>query len=135
IAAELGRDELRTAILGFSDYRPGARTLFVAEGLLMYLKEPAVDAIFHFAASLSGPGSGIAFTFMEPGPDGRACFKNASQLLDLWLRWRGEPFRWGIRHEHLPAFLERHGFSLAEIATPEGLRARYLAALGFGGEP
>ena len=67
--------------------------------------------------------------------DGRACFKNASQLLDLWLGFRGEPFQWGIRHEELPAFLEQHGFSLAEITTPESLRARYLAAPEFAREP
>jgi methyltransferase (TIGR00027 family) len=95
-------------------------TLFVAEGVLMYLKPPEVDAIFEVAGQHRAR-SRFAFTFM--GPEG---FTNASPLAGLWLRLRGEPFQWSIRPDSLPAYLSCRGWALRGLATTETFRCLYL---------
>ncbi|HYL25538.1 MAG TPA: class I SAM-dependent methyltransferase, partial [Burkholderiales bacterium] len=77
VAADLARVPLRQAL-------PASReaSVFIAEGLLMYLAAPEVDALL---ASLDGE---IIFTVMEPAPGGRIAFHNATwlerALLALW---------------------------------------------------
>jgi methyltransferase (TIGR00027 family) len=103
-----------------------AKTLFVAEGVLMYLRPEEVDGVFDGLRGRAGATGRFAFTFMEPQANGRIAFRNASWLVTLWLRWRGEPFRWGLRRDQLPTFLAARGFSLRDLATPATFRDRYL---------
>ena len=63
---------------------------------------------------------------MEPRADGSVRFANENRLVGAWLRWRGEPFSWGLPRARVPAFLEARGFALKQLATSETLRARYL---------
>jgi methyltransferase (TIGR00027 family) len=127
--ADLGQEKLAEVLARSDLYRRGARTLFIAEGLLMYLAAADADRLFRAAAAESGPGSGFAFTFMERDPAGRIAFRGSSALVDCWLRWRGEPFRWGVRREDLPVYLRERGFALRELVTPAIFRKRYLAGL------
>lgn len=109
-----------------SHYRADLSTLFVAEGLTMYLTREVVESLFAFARSHAGAGSLFAFTFMEPRADGRLAFRASSRLVGAWLRHRGEVFRWGARPDELRALLYAHDFEPQEIATADTLRRRYL---------
>ena len=103
-------------------------TLLIAEGLLMYLALSEVDEIFSFIRHHSGPRSLFAFTFMEQQEDGRIAFSNSSRMIDAWLRFRGETFKWGIRRDRLSDYLAARGFALRDIAAPDTLRRRYLVS-------
>lgn len=109
-----------------SRFQDGAPTLFIAEGLLMYLSAEEVSSLFHFARRHGGARSLFAFTFIEPLTDGRLAFRSSSRLVGAWLRLRGEFFRWGARAEELTTLLAAHGFVVQEIATAETLSQRYL---------
>jgi hypothetical protein len=63
---------------------------------------------------------------MERLEDGRIAFRGQHRLIDLWLRLKKEPFRWGIRKEALPGFLRERGFECLEVATHREFRERYL---------
>ncbi len=91
------------------------QTFWVAEGLLMYFDEPGVAAIFEAIRRASQPESWVAFTFLEPGADGRVGFRLPSRALDRWLAGRRESFRWGIRRADVAEFLERLGFRQIEV--------------------
>jgi methyltransferase (TIGR00027 family) len=105
-------------------FEPTRRTLFVAEGLLMYLSAAEVDRLFTFVA---GTASGrFLFTFMEQNAEGRIAFRNSTFLVDLWLKLRGEPFKWGVARDGLGEFLDRRGFALSAFADAAELRQRYL---------
>lgn len=106
--------------------QPTRRTLFVAEGLLMYLSEAEVNRLFSFVSGFAG--ARFLFTFMEPRADGRIAFRNSTFLVDLWLRLRGEPFKWGVAPVDLPVFLDQHAMELAEFTDAPALRRRYLTA-------
>lgn len=90
------------------------KTLFVAEGLLMYLGERDVDRLLQCVE----PGGLIAFTFMERH-GARIRFRNCAPWVDLWLNVRGEPFTWGLARGKLAAFLEARGLRLMKLARTE----------------
>jgi O-methyltransferase involved in polyketide biosynthesis len=85
-------------------------SVFIAEGLLMYLAAPEVDALL---ASLDGE---IIFTVMEPAPGGRIAFHNATWLERALLALWKEPFRWALARAALGDFLAARGLRLLEYA-------------------
>ena len=97
----------------------------------MYLQAGEMDALFAFLREHAGAGSRFVFTFMEPQADGRINFPGASPFVRPWLEKVGEPFTWGIRRQHLPAYLAERGFELLDLAGAEELRQRYLSPLGL----
>jgi len=126
LPVDLTRQQLAATLQNFDGYRADARTLFIAEGLLMYLSPAEVDNLFHTIRASSGAGSRVAFTFMEPQANGHVNFRTRSRAVDAWLGWRGEVFKWGIERTALPLYLRERGLSVREIATDETLRRRYL---------
>ena len=134
VAADLGVRALADVLREAPDYDAGARTMFVCEGVLMYLAPADVAALFAAVGAAGAPGSTFAFTFFEPDARGRPNFKGgATRLVDAWLRLVGEPYRWGIARDALPAFLAAAGFTLRAVATSSTFRERYLAPHGQGG--
>lgn len=129
IAADLTYESWERALLSQSDYRDQAHTLVIAEAVLMYVQPYDLDAIFKFLREHTDPHSRFLFTFMEPRGDGKISFHNATRLLDFWLRWRGEPFTWGVRREALSSYLHERGFSLQQLATPETFRWQYCSPM------
>jgi methyltransferase (TIGR00027 family) len=123
---DLAGDSLADGLLPCPFYQSDARTLFVAEGLLMYLEAGRVDQLFHFVAQHSGKGSRFAFSFLEPQRNGKINFRRGSRVIDWWLNWRDEGFRWGIKRPELESFLAARGLVLQETAGTQVLRGRYL---------
>jgi methyltransferase (TIGR00027 family) len=128
ISLDLAHGNLEASLLAAAEYRPEIDTLFVAEGLLMYLASAEIDLILQFIRYHSGPQSRFAFTFMETQRDGRIGFRESSLVVDAWLRLQGESFKWGIHRARLKEFLAARGFVVREIVTSAALRNSYLAA-------
>ena len=126
ISLDLAQGSLEGSLLASADYSPHLDTLFVAEGLLMYLAPAEIDLILHFIRSHSGANSRFAFTFMETQSDGRIGFRESSRAVDAWLRLRGETFKWGSTRARIGDFLAARGFAVREIITSETLRNKYL---------
>lgn len=115
LGAELGTLGLDAILAACPAYRRDHQTLFVAEGLLMYLQRKDVARLFGQMARAAAPASRIAFTWFAPQADGQPNFDRRSQLVDLWLRLRGEPFLSGQHQRDLPHFLAGCGFSLLSV--------------------
>lgn len=96
-----------------------ADTIFVAEGLFMYLADSDVINILRFARRKNAR-TRIAFTFMQPGKDTLAAFERQSFLVYLWLRH--EPFQWGIPRNQLPEFLAKVAMIQENVMTPQDLQ-------------
>jgi len=86
VELRIGSRGLEETLLGVPGYREGAATLFVAEGLTMYLQEADVDAMLAFLRDHAGAESRMAFTFLERLPDGRLDFPFGSWLVRPALR-------------------------------------------------
>ncbi len=113
IAEDLGKRELVDVLKTNNSWDQSARTVIVAEGLVMYLPPEAVRDLFCQCAVVSGVGSRIAFSYIPTGADGRPDAGRWTGLM-LWLqKVVGEPWTWSIRPEELGLFLEETGWTIA----------------------
>jgi methyltransferase (TIGR00027 family) len=113
IAEDLGKRELVDVLKTNNSWDQSARTVIVAEGLVMYLPPEAVLDLFCQCAVVSGVGSRIAFSYIPTGADGRPDAGRWTGLM-LWLqKVVGEPWTWSIRPEELGLFLEETGWTIA----------------------
>jgi methyltransferase (TIGR00027 family) len=111
IALDLSAEPL-PAIL-FSD---GKATIFIIEGVLMYLSPADIARLFDALRQLSGNRIRIVFSFMTKWPDGGSGFRPYSWLIERWLAWRDEPFTWAVAPHAMQDFLTDHRFRLKEMA-------------------
>lgn len=100
-----------------SDQKP---TLFVIEGVLMYLRANSVDRLFENIRVTPGTSRRVIFSFMRQWPNGGSGFRPHSRIIHFWLAVRGEPFIWTIDPGHLHAFLSARGFDLLETECAGG---------------
>lgn len=110
IAQDLGRSKLSDVLRQKPGWDTFAKTVFIAEGLVMYLQGRAVRDLFDQCAAISGEGSRIAFSYIPMGRDGRP---DAGRWTGLMLRLQKlgkEPWVWSITPEGLKAFLESCGW-------------------------
>jgi methyltransferase (TIGR00027 family) len=133
ISLDLAQGSLEAGLTASGDYKQDADTLFIAEGLLMYLEPAEIDIILEFIRCHSGAGSVVAFTFMETQSDGRIGFRKSSRAVDLWLRLRGERFKWGSTRAGISYFLAARGYIAKELITSETLKSKYLASAELRG--
>jgi methyltransferase (TIGR00027 family) len=87
------------------DFNPAERTVWIAEGVLMYLPAAIVKEQFESTGKLSARGSRFVFTFMEPRSDGHIRFQKQTALVNWWLEREGEPFFWGSNRHQLEQFI------------------------------
>lgn len=122
IPADLGKRTLVDVLNAHESWDQTARTVIVAEGLLMYLPPEAVRVVLGQCATVTGTGSRIAFTYVCTGADGRPDLGRWTGLV-LWiLKVSGEPWRWSIRPEELEPFLAEHGWTNSpDLVGPSGV--------------
>ncbi|MEP7037838.1 MAG: SAM-dependent methyltransferase [Acidobacteriota bacterium] len=128
IALDIGRENSFDELSKNEIFYKNVKTLFIAEGLLMYLTEAENKKLFGFINRFSKQNSRFAFTFMQRQPSGRIAFRNSSKLVDLWLKKRGEPFRWSLGESEIESFLSERDFSLENLDNAKTFRRRYLTS-------
>lgn len=113
-------DRLRAAGL-----EVGALTLWVWEGVSMYLDEPAVRATLDLVRRLSAPGSLLAFDAWCP-PAGGLARLTRRDLPSLAFRLvYDEPLVWGPPADRLEGVLREHGLVQLEQVEAGALVGRY----------
>ncbi|MBT6956886.1 MAG: class I SAM-dependent methyltransferase [Opitutae bacterium] len=101
-------------------------TLFIAEGLLMYMPSEKIDLLLRFVTTQL-PANRIAFTYMDnQPPKGKPGFEGCRTLTNAWLRWKGEPFIWGLPKGEIVSFLQKHDLQLLEHFNAQNLPAKFL---------
>ncbi|MEY3896735.1 MAG: hypothetical protein RLZZ214_2255 [Verrucomicrobiota bacterium] len=113
----------------FSLDRP---SIFIAEGLTMYLSAERVGAVMRDIAGLAGR---LVFTFMERDDSGSIGFHGENPFVARWLRWRSEPFLWGISRQDLIPLLADAGLGHPVISDDKILRESILVPLDLGEIP
>jgi len=126
VSSDIGNADLNALMRECRAEVEGARTIVLAEGLLMYFEPSVVSSLIRAIRSEFGPEVRVAFTFMEPQAGGRIAFKRQSRSVDYWLRHRGESFRWGIPASNVAAFLAQHGLRSLELMDKDRFTEAYL---------
>jgi methyltransferase (TIGR00027 family) len=107
-------------------YAEDAVTLFIWEGVTMYLPEEVVRGTLRFVRAHAAPGSTLVFDY---APSARPEIGDPDSLPARW----GEPWVFGFPGESAAAAVEREGLAVvADRSLPE-LATRYL--LGTAGPP
>jgi methyltransferase (TIGR00027 family) len=127
VPTDFARQSLQEILALASGQLPARKTVFVCEGVLMYLGAEEVDRLFDALRRQEAPGVRFLFTSMEPDRRGRPAFRNSTWVVRVWLDWRHEPFRWGLPRTEMAAFVAARGFSLREMVTTETYRQRDLS--------
>lgn len=111
IACDLASSDLPTQVTAST-----ARTLTIAEGVLMYLQTERVNALLGRVAQSGAQESEFIFSFMTQSPQGGCGFRPRSPLIERWLAWRGEPFMWAWPPQQMESLLAGHGLQMLELA-------------------
>ena len=106
-----------------SGYNNTLKTLFIWEGVTLYITAEAVDETVAFVVNNSGKGSSIIFDYaLQSAMDGRM------EGTEKWRRYaerRGETYIFGIEEGTIEQFLSQRGFCQVESATGESLKDVY----------
>jgi methyltransferase (TIGR00027 family) len=100
---------------------PGAidcerRTIFIAEGLLMYLPEAQVRSLLRELATATDAPSRLVFSFMVKRASDSIGFEPRSALVSFWLAIKHEPFRWSLDPARVEEFTRELGWAVREHA-------------------
>ncbi len=112
-------------VLVAAGFVPERRTLFLQEGVSMYLTRKAVEDTLRCVRTLGGRGSELAMDFWymldTPGLMG-ALYRFAPNLLGMI----GEAVTLSVHPHDAPSLLGTAGFDIVDLALPEDLSRRYV---------
>lgn len=120
-------------VLTRAGFRKDLKTLFIWEGVAMYLDETAVASTLQFIAKNSAPGSLVVFDYLLPEVvDGTSKDEYAQEVSGLVASF-GEPFKWGVKPSDMAGYLKKNGLTLVSNPGPEEMVKLYMT--GSNGKP
>ncbi|GGO68293.1 class I SAM-dependent methyltransferase [Bowmanella pacifica] len=123
LSVNFEQQNFKDALKNFEAFDPNKKTLFVSEGVLMYLGRSSVESIFNAIHTLTGTGTLFLFTSIEPKGSKRS---NVRPLLFHYLTLIGEPIRWALASEDVDEFLAEQHCQLERLMTAKELRKKYI---------
>jgi methyltransferase (TIGR00027 family) len=120
VAIDFEREHI-DQVLARTSFDPARPSVWIWEGVAMYLSPPAVEATLRVVAELSAPSSVLAMTYLAPDYGSRPLKAVARRLA----RWVGEPVNAELRPEELAALLGRLGLDVESDDTAPDWARRY----------
>lgn len=106
-------------------YDRSLKTLFLLEGLIMYISPEAVDETLSFIVRNSGKESAILFDYYPESLVDGSCESEAGKNIHNYLVQVGEPLKFGIKEGMVESFLIERGFSVVQNVTAEEYKKMY----------
>lgn len=129
IASDLETDSLAQA-LGRAAFHDQGRTLFMLEGLLVYLQRPAVDALFRKIRQHAGQGSRIVFDCpFDEALRGERSYYGETRFTRLVTR-SGQRWHFGIKEGQHQKFLGAHGLICTDFKGARELEEAFFREPG-----
>lgn len=118
LSVDFSRQDLQTALGEFAGFEAQRPTLFICEGVLMYLDEQDVSLLFKSIKNLSGSGTHFLYSTLEP----KQSIKNTIPgLLYHHLKFIGEPINWDIDSHAMEDYLQKQQCQLKSMAGRDEL--------------
>jgi methyltransferase (TIGR00027 family) len=124
ISIDFDRDALPEKLEG-AGFARGVRTLFVLEGLLMYLQPESVDETFRVIDAFAGAGSEVVFDYVRSSVLRQAGSHYGQREIVETVAKAGEWWHFGIEEGELEGFLGRYGLEVSEHLDAQDLEHRY----------
>ncbi|HWQ47400.1 MAG TPA: class I SAM-dependent methyltransferase [Methanosarcina sp.] len=106
-------------------YDRSLKTLFLMEGLVMYIPPEAVDKTLSFIVRNSGKGSAILFDYYPESLVDGSCELEVEKNIHNYLVQIGEPLKFGLKEGMVEPFLIERGFSGIQNVTAEEYKKMY----------
>ena len=103
----------------------GKKSLFILEGVTMYLSQNAVDSTFRFIADVSGRGSLIVFDYIHAGVLRRENKHYGEKDIYKTVAKVGEEWTFALENNEIEPFLSRYGFLQKDHSGTRELENRY----------
>lgn len=124
IAIDFEKDTLSQK-LDEAGFRKGARSLFILEGLLMYLHRESVDETFRILKEYAGKGSRVVFDYIYASVLRQENLYYGEQGMVQSVARINEPWRFGIEKGEIERFLLSYGFRLRDHKDARALEDAY----------
>ena len=122
------------SILSANGYDRNLKTLFIWEGVSMYIYPEAVDETLSFVSKNSGKGSSIIFDYTyHDVVIGNYDRREAKEWLRITKK-HGEPLLFGIGIGELEQFLSERGFCNIKNVTSNYFSSNYFVGINKGRE-
>jgi methyltransferase (TIGR00027 family) len=106
-------------------YNENQKTLFIWEGVVMYLTQEAFDRTLGFVVHYSGPGSQVVFDYIYTALLDGSVRHGEVRRMRRARPFLGEGLTFSIPEGKAGEFLEQHGFMKTIDVTSEELHRRY----------
>jgi methyltransferase (TIGR00027 family) len=106
-------------------YRRGRRSLFVLEGLLMYLQPESVDETFKVIEGFAGEGSEVVFDYVRASVLRHEGTYYGEREIVRTVARAGEQWCFGIEESELERFLKKYGLRAREHKDAQDLERMY----------
>jgi len=125
VPIDFNKESLADALIR-AGYREQQKTLFLWEGVTMYLNADAVDRTLEFIRTSALAGSLVVFDYIYASVLRRenTCYGEA-EIFDRVSK-AGEGWTFGIEAGEIESFLSARGFQITAHHTPSELELRYL---------
>jgi len=114
--------EEKTAYAGFVT---GKKSLFLLEGVTMYLSQDAIESTFCFITDVSGTGSLIVFDYIYAGVLRKESKYYGERDIYKTVATAGEEWMFGLEESEVEQFLSRYGFQQKDHSGTQELEDRY----------
>ncbi len=129
VAVDLGSTSLESALSRVGGWKKDARSVVLAEGLLMYLKEASVTAFLEAVRANTGKGSLLLATCIRS--DEYENLGVLSRLTSFSLKLIGEPWYWTMPEKDIGGFFEERSYRRVTDPSRVDFRKRYLEPAGL----
>ncbi len=124
VPVDLATEDLGRKLLE-NGYDRSLKTLFIMEGLLMYLLPETVDRVRSFISKNSGRESSIIFDYYPQSVVDGSSSHDLERTVHDYLAQIGESLKFGIEDGTVETFLEKRGFSQICNVTSQDYRNAY----------
>ena len=107
---------------GFSEKE---KTLFLLEGLVMYLPRPYVEGLLDEIAGQAGAGSAVLFDFIPESMADGTSYAEGGQAIRDWTIMYGEPLRSGFAGGEVVPFLAGIGYIGVQVISSRAFAKMY----------
>ena len=111
--------------LDMAGFQKDRRSLFMLEGLLMYLDPESVQATFRTIREYSGTGSRVVFDYVQASVHRHENTLYGEGRLAKTVSKAGEKWRSGIEPDEITSFAAAHGLEVSDHKCAQELEATY----------
>ncbi len=125
VPIDFNLDDLKQTLLK-AGYDATKRTLFIWEGVSMYVTDHTVNATLSFIRNTAEKGSIVAFDYLYSSVIRNECTYYGAQKIATVVKAGGESFTFGIEEGKIKEFLDDKGFTPMAHYTPAEFEKKYL---------